>query len=178
MMYGKDSFTNKVNFKTGELSIYGSHTIAYLSDLKDLFKDKQEVNKRKTENPIIYETFYPDIEANEMYIFYGITKIHPGMIGREFFMTKGHTHEQKKMCETYTCLSGKGMLLEQKDEKIQKSLMEPGTISYVGENSLHRVYNIGDEALVFIASCRADYEHDYSLLEDNGFLDTVTADNL
>ena len=93
-------------------------------------------------------------------------------------MTRGHTHKQKKMCENYTCLLGRGILLEQKGEKVRKFLMEPGTIAYVGEDSLHRVYNIWDEPVIFIATCRADYEHDYSLLESKGLLDIVTVDDI
>lgn len=177
-MYGKESFANKVDFETGELSICSSHDVTHLSDLKDLFKDKHEVNNKLNENPIIYETFYPDIEANDMYMFYGITKIHPGKIGKEFFMTRGHIHDPVQMCETYTCLSGKGMLLVQKDKTIQKILMEPGTIAYIGENNMHRTYNTGSKPFIFMASVRADYNHDYSVLEKQGFLDTVTTDDL
>ncbi len=65
-MYSKESFTNKLNFNTGELSIYGSHNKVYLADIKHLFKDRKEANRRLEENPLIYETFYPDIEPNEM----------------------------------------------------------------------------------------------------------------
>jgi glucose-6-phosphate isomerase, archaeal len=177
-MYGKESFANKVDFESGELSICGSHGVTYLSDLKDLFKDKQEVNNKLSENPIIYETFYPDIEANGMYIFYGITKILPGRIGKEFFMTRGHIHDPGQMCETYTCLSGQGMLLVQNGKSVKKIFMEPGTIAYIGENSMHRTYNTGEKPFIFMASVRADYEHDYSVLESNGFLDSVTVDDL
>jgi len=177
-MSGKESFLNKVNFKTGELSVCGSHNKTYLSDIKDLFRDKDEVYKRLKENPLIYETFYPDIKENGNYVFYGITKIHPGKIGKEFFMTKGHLHIPEQITEAYLCLSGKGMLLEQKDNTVQKTLMEPGTINYVGESSFHRVYNIGNEPLIFYISCNADFEHDYSLLENGGFLDVVTVDDL
>jgi len=177
-MIGKESFADKVDFKTGELANCGSHNKVYLNDIKTLFKDQEEVQKRLDENPLIYETFYPDIDTNIMYVFYGVTKIHPGTIGREFFMTKGHLHIPEQITEMYLCLSGRGMLLEQKDNNIKKTVMEPGTITYVGESSFHRTYNIGKEPFIFIVACNADFEHDYSLLKDDGFLEIVTVDDL
>lgn len=178
-MYGEDSFANTVNFKTGELVICGNHSTVHLSKIRDLFKYQDEIKRiLEKDDLIIYETYYPDIEENEMYLFYGITKIHPGRIGKEFFMTRGHIHKPEVMSETYTCLSGKGMLLVQKDKKIKKIPMTPGTIAYVGPYSMHRTYNTGNEPFIFITSIRADYMHDYSILENPGFVDTVTVDDI
>jgi glucose-6-phosphate isomerase, archaeal len=176
-MSGKESFINKYNLETGELAVCVNNKV-YLNDMKYLFKDKFESNKRLKENPLIYETFYPDIEENARYVFYGVTKIHPGRIGDEFFMTKGHLHIPAQVTEIYFCLSGEGMLLEQKDDIVRKTIIGKGNIAYIGESSFHRVYNTGKEPLIFFVSCNADFKHDYSPLDNNGFLDTVTINDI
>ncbi len=61
-----------------------------LKDLDDIFNDKQAYREMPG-NTIVYEveSYFPVSQNTEGGLFYGITYIHPGPVGNEYFMTKG-----------------------------------------------------------------------------------------
>jgi glucose-6-phosphate isomerase len=119
----------------------------------------------------------PDIIIYEVYelesvgkIKLAITKLMVGKVGNEYFMTKGHYHEDEQAGEVYFGLRGHGLLLMQtKDGETGEIELEPGTIACIPPGWAHRSVNTGDEDFVFLAAYPGDAGHDYSAIERAGF---------
>jgi glucose-6-phosphate isomerase len=142
-----------------------------IKDLPDIFSDKQ-AHASMPPDTIVYEveSYLPVPERTEGGLFYGITYIHPGTVGDEYFMTKGHFHEVKNRAEFYCTIKGEGMLLlmnEQGETWAEK--MSPGSIHYIPGNTAHRTANTGDSILSFSAFWPSDAGHDYSTISQHGF---------
>ncbi|MBU3923488.1 MAG: cupin domain-containing protein [Nanoarchaeota archaeon] len=107
------------------------------TDMKDSYKNSINIKN----NPIIYEVFIKDFDKFET----GLTKINPGQINKEYFMTKGHMHK-KSSEEIYILISGKGKLLIQ--EKSPKILTLKKNNHYIiPGNAGHRLINTGNNPL-------------------------------
>ncbi len=142
-----------------------------IKDLADIFSDRQaylEMDKSR----VVYEvaSFLPVEQGTTGGLFYGITKIMPGTVGDEYFMTKGHFHRKRDRAEIYTTISGEGMLIlmdEQRNTWVEK--MEPGSVHYIPGHVAHRTANTGEGVLVFWAVWPSDAGHDYEIISENGF---------
>jgi glucose-6-phosphate isomerase len=100
--------------------------------------------------------------------------MYPGTVGHEYFMTKGHYHEDPATAEIYYTISGRGMLLAETTDKRHIALeMKKGSIIHVEPGWAHRTYNTGSEPLVFLAIYPATAGHDYKTIEQEGFEHTV-----
>ena len=58
--------------------------------------------------PVLYEVYEfkrPEVAGE---LLHGVSVIHPGLVGNEFFMTKGHFHSLLETAEVYYCLKGEG----------------------------------------------------------------------
>ena len=107
-----------------------------------------------------------------------MTIMKPGKVGNEYYMTKGHFHENTKADEIYFCLSGKGiLLLQSKEGRVKFMEMEKGVVAYVPCGWAHRTINIGKEDFVFVAVYPKDAGHDYGTIEKNGFKSIVVEKN-
>jgi len=90
-------------------------------------------------DPIIYEVYEisrPEV-AGELRT--GLSVVHPGSVGSEYFMTKGHFHAVIDTAETYYCVKGHGVLLMenvQGDSAVEELL--PGRAVYVAPGWAHR----------------------------------------
>ena len=79
-----------------------------------------------------------------------ISKLYPGLVGDEFFMTKGHYHEVLEAGETYLCLTGQGLMLMKTSEGACRwEEFVPGRLVYVPPYWAHRSVNTGDGAARF-----------------------------
>ena len=113
------------------------HGVRKLSDLKDYFSDKKKVEEILVEgNPIIYETFVKKFFPIDL----GLTVMHPGNIGGEFYFTKGHVHGAKTP-EFYVLMEGSGLLLLQKGQNVKSVKLKKGKIAYIPEDYAHRLVN-------------------------------------
>lgn len=102
-------------------------------------------------------------------LYYGVTFLNPGMVGNEYYMTKGHFH-QKPTAEYYWCIQGQGkLLIMDKDRNYEVIEMSPGTLHYIPEEYAHRVVNTGETPLIFGACWPADAGHDYQSIVNQGF---------
>ncbi|MGN6353284.1 MAG: glucose-6-phosphate isomerase family protein [Parafilimonas sp.] len=142
-----------------------------LKDLKDIFFDKAALEKMNPET-VVYEveSYFPVTPDTEGGLFYGITYIHPGIVGNEYFITKGHFHKIRNRSEFYCTLHGEGMLLlmdENRNTWAEK--MYPGSIHYIKGNTAHRTANTGNSILSFSAFWPADAGHDYATISEEGF---------
>ncbi|MFO7618984.1 MAG: glucose-6-phosphate isomerase family protein [Thermoplasmata archaeon] len=127
------------------------------------------------ENPdqeaVIYEVYEAECAGNTCT---AITILKPGKAGNEYYMTKGHFHEDEESGETYICLKGRGIILMQtRDGKAAELWLEPGTVACIPPGWAHRTVNIGKEEFVMVAVFPACSGHDYGAILEKGFLKRV-----
>jgi glucose-6-phosphate isomerase len=151
-----------------------------LSQMKSWFSDQAAAEAiLGVEDPVIYE--YQEIGAPEYPgdVAFGISRVFPGKVGREFYMTKGHFHNISDTAEVYYGLKGNGLLLIENEDGVWKTLpLEPGVASYVPKGFAHRSINTGSGPLEFFFAFRADAGHNYGRIEISGFSHIVTESDL
>jgi glucose-6-phosphate isomerase len=153
---------------TGQGIITKSTSVA---GLKGIFADEQSRSERPQEE-LVYEVqaHLPVEEGTLGGLFFGITKIHPGKIGAEYHMTRGHFHEMSDRAEYYWGIKGEGyLILMDRDRNTRAEKMEAGSLHYIPAHTAHRVANTGNEILSFGACWPADAGHDYKEIADHGF---------
>ena len=162
----------KVNRSTGELEGEGIQSVTRtLRDMKDSYLD-EAARRALDQNTIVYrvQAFCPVAEGTEGGLFWGTTFLEHGMVGDEYFMTKGHYHAKRSRSEFYLTLSGTGALILM--DHARNTTFEPmsaGTLHYVSSNIAHRVANTGDSVLTFLACWPSDSGHDYESIAVRGF---------
>lgn len=142
-----------------------------MKDLKGIFLDRQAFEAADP-NKVVYEvaSYFPVPEGTEGGLFFGITYLHPGTVGQEYHMTKGHFHQIGNRAEYYWGIEGKGMLLlMDKEGDTWAQEMVPGSLHYINGYTAHRVANTGDITLVFGACWPSDAGHDYETIARAGF---------
>jgi glucose-6-phosphate isomerase len=142
-----------------------------IKDLKDIFYNKQAVDEMDQQQTVYeVESYLPVPPGTTGGLFFGITFIHPGTVGDEFFMTKGHYHKMLDRAEFYWCIEGEGMLiLMDKNRKTWVEKMRPGSLHYINGYTAHRTANTGKGILSFGACWPADAGHDYDTISQYGF---------
>ncbi len=152
------------DFRTGKIAGQGIAEIKRtLGDLKGVFRDEQACASL---NPatLVYtvQLFQPIEEGTEGGLFWGATIIEPGLVGDEFFLTKGHFHALINRGEYYVTVAGSGALIlmtEERETRIEN--MVPGSVHYIPGRTAHRVANTGETQLSFFACWPSDAGHDY-----------------
>ena len=163
--------TVQYDFNLGEFSPKERSITRKVSDLSSIFYDKaaSEVLIRKGD-PLVYEIFYYGFKTSLSDMALGTTRIQPGKVGDEYYMTKGHFHEAEDQPEIYFCVKGQGYLLMQTIEgEFLAEKWKIGTISHIPPMWAHRVVNNGNEPLVFVASYHLAAGHNYGPIEEKGF---------
>ncbi|MGD0226629.1 MAG: glucose-6-phosphate isomerase family protein [Terriglobia bacterium] len=161
-----------VHLKTGELS--GERvksTIRTIGDLGGIFRD-EKARQVFDSNAIVYrvQAFFPVGEGVEGGLFWGTTFIEPGMVGDEYFMTKGHYHSNRGRGEYYMTVRGSGaLILMDESRRTVFEPMHPGTLHYIPFHTAHRVANTGESVLAFLACWPSDSGHDYESIAREGF---------
>lgn len=149
-----------------------NHIKRTLSALKGQFLDQVAYQKMLAEDDrLIYEVYEiqrPEI-AGELLM--GISNVHPGKVGREFFMTKGHFHSVIDTAEIYYCLRGEGyMVMETPEGETSVEALTPGKVLYVPPRWAHRsVCTSRQEDLVTFFVYPGNAGHDYGTIEQLGF---------
>ena len=101
-------FIFKIPFPGFQPSKTDNHITRHLSDLKGQFMDTDAYNQMiQKEDVLLYEVY--EVQRPEVVgeMLTGIDIVHPGKVGDEFFMTKGHFHEVIDTSEIYYCLHGR-----------------------------------------------------------------------
>lgn len=144
---------------------YDNKLVRRLKDFALCFEDQKAVQKLLEENPLVYEVY----EKIEGPVSYSFTIVEPGKIGDEFYMTKGHNHAVSSP-EPIHVVDGEGVLVLQ-DEKgdAKKINLEKGIIYIIPKDRAHRVVNVGEEKLSFVCIYATNADHDYSIVEKEGF---------
>ena len=169
--YMGENIVTRINRETGKLEPYLNKSVRRVSDMKDFFVDKDAVEKAiEDSNPVVYEVFAVPTSSEIGYLSYATTVIYPGTVGKEYFMTKGHYHEDKNASEVYICLDGDGRIIMQNllgDVIVAK--FEKDYVVFVPPSYAHRTVNVGNMPLKFIAIYPSNAGHDYSSILNTGF---------
>jgi glucose-6-phosphate isomerase len=151
-----------------------------LSDLRGLFLDAAalELRIRKENDPVCYENYAFNENKSDGDIFFGTTIIYPGKVGMEYHLTRGHYHRKRDHAETYQALSGRGLVLfEREDGTTRSAELAPGKITYIPPFWAHRSVNTSDVPLVFLWTCPVEAGHDYEALGGRGMRQVVVERN-
>jgi glucose-6-phosphate isomerase len=156
------------------LKRFDSHVLRRLSALQGQFIDQQAYARLLPSDPLIYEVYEmrrPEVAGE---LLHGITIIHPGRVGNEFFMTKGHYHAVRETAEIYYCLHGRGLLLMETEEgDWVAEEFSPGRVVYAAPCWAHRSINTGTDDLVVFFAYPGHAGHDYATIEQRGFRKAV-----
>lgn len=153
-------------------SHFDHHITRRLSALHSQFLDQDAyASSLAREDALVYEVFEvrrPEISGE---IATGISIVHPGLVGREFYMTKGHYHKILATAEMYYCLKGEGcMVMETPEGEAVVEELAPGRVLYIPPRWAHRSVCTGRQAdLVTFFAYPADAGHDYGTIEAHGF---------
>ena len=122
-----------------------------LGDLRGIFADVDAFS-RMPQNMPAYEvsSFLPEQEGTPGGLYFGITYLHPGKVGNEYFMTKGHFHANIDRAEFYWGLEGEGMLiLMDQSRRVWAERVFPGSLHYIPGGVAHRMANTGNTLFYF-----------------------------
>jgi glucose-6-phosphate isomerase len=165
-------FTYTIPFPRAIPTRMDNHIQRRLSALHGQFLDTEAYEKMlAVEDSLIYEVYEikrPEVEGE---ILMGVSIVHPGKVGREFFMTKGHFHSVLETAEVYLCMKGEGfMVMENPEGESSVEALSPGKVLYVPPRWAHRsVCTSRQEDLVTFFSYPANAGHDYGTIEQRGF---------
>ncbi len=122
------------------------------------------------QDPVHYETFESPVPEEYGQVKFCISKLYPGTVGDEFFMTKGHYHTVVQTGEVYLCLRGEGlMLMKLPDGRCRWETFQPGRLVYVPPYWAHRSVNTGAEPLISLCVYPGDAGHNYGDIRTDGF---------
>jgi glucose-6-phosphate isomerase len=170
-----DPFSLALDLESGRLDPATTRIERRTSDLHGAFADEAALARlAEGDDPLVYEVLQYDVPEETGQLICCTTVIHPGTVGDEYFMTKGHYHSVRDTGEVYVGLSGSGYLLLMTEEGGSSALrMERGTVAYVPPCWAHRTVNTGDEPFVFFAVYPGQAGHDYGSIEQTGFTQRV-----
>ena len=156
---------------------FDGHIERRLSALRGQFSDQEAYARLLVSDPLIYEVYEmrrPEVAGE---LLHGISIVHPGRVGEEFYMTKGHFHSVRATAEIYYCLRGHGtLLMENEAGDWAAEMLTPGRVLYVSPGWAHRSINTGDlEDLVTFFVYPGHAGHDYATIEERGFRKLVLA---
>ncbi|WP_319756661.1 glucose-6-phosphate isomerase family protein [uncultured Sphaerochaeta sp.] len=167
------SSKTKFNLTNGLSKTEGVESLKrYATNLKGIFADEEKLTSLiDSSDPLIYEFYDLGVEEKPGNLAYGTSIVYPGVVGREFYMTKGHFHTVLDTAEVYLCLSGHGlMVMENPEGETEIQELTAGEAVLVPGRYAHRSVNISDsEPLVTFFTFAADAGHDYGTIEQKGF---------
>lgn len=139
------------------------------------YLDKQAYAAMLSQDPVLYEVYEIARPESAGELMHGISIVHPGKVGGEYFMTKGHFHTVLDTAEVYYCLKGAGaMVMETPEGEWSVEELRPGRVLYVPPRWAHRSVNTGQsEDLVTFFIYPGNAGHDYGTIERQGFRELV-----
>jgi glucose-6-phosphate isomerase len=153
-------------------SRFDNHIERRLSSMRGMFLDEQAFQEMLDQDDLlmyeVYEMKRPELQGE---LISGISIVHPGKVGREFFMTKGHFHRELETGEIYYCLQGAGcMVMETPEGDHCVEELRPGRVLYVPPRWAHRsVCSSRQVDLITFFVYPGNAGHDYGTIEQLGF---------
>lgn len=167
-----EPFSVHVDMARGVMGDPDAHNIRHASDLRGYYVDGDALDRLAADrgDPIHYETFAKVVPEAPGHLLFCITRLYPGLVGQECFMTKGHYHTQAGTGEVYLCLAGTGyMMMKTSDGQCRCEPMREGGVVYAPPHWAHRSINTGDEPLILFCVWPADAGHNYGDIAKEGF---------
>jgi len=147
------------------------HSTRTLGELRSIFEQGDRITAQQA-NELVYNvsSYLPDKERTPGGLYFGVTNLRPGLVGDEYFMTKGHFHANMDTAEYYWGIEGEGVLILMDEQgNIKGERMFPGSLHYISSRVAHRVANVSDATLSFGACWPSNAGHDYDSIAQNGF---------
>jgi glucose-6-phosphate isomerase len=169
-----------INVGNGEMDGASGHYEKRLSELAGLYLDStaHAAAIQRYGDPVVYavDDFRPSTEAGDM--IFGVTRMLPGNIGDEFYLTRGHIHAKADRPEIYHGQAGRGlMLMESPEGETRVIEIGPNAVCYVPPYWIHRSINVETQDLVMAFSYPADAGQDYGIIaQSNGMRKRVLDD--
>lgn len=173
-------FSIGIDLPAVKLSQYDNHITRRLSAMKGQYADQAAYEALLAQEDVLLYEVYEIIRPHEAgELPNGLSVLHPGQVGREYFMTKGHFHQVLETAEVYYCLNGSGMMvMETPEGEWAVEELQPGRVLYVPPRWAHRSVNTSrDEDLVTFFVYPGHAGHDYGSIEKQGFRKLVIEEN-
>jgi glucose-6-phosphate isomerase len=148
------------------------HVVRRASSMRGHYQDSPALEEliRSGDDPLHYEVFEKNIPEEYGHLRIAVSKLQPGTVAGECFMTKGHYHEVAQTAEIYLCLRGEGlMLMKTAAGQCELQQMTPGRLVYVPPYWAHRSVNCGTEPLISLCIYPGEAGHNYGDIEQEGF---------
>jgi len=170
-----DPFGVRYDLTEGTMHDFTERTTRRASAMRGHYADGEALEQLvAADDPVHYEVFEKPVPSEAGHLMYCISKLYPGTVGDEYFMTKGHYHTVANTAEIYLCLRGNGfMLMKTTDGRFVGEEFVPGRMVYVPQYWAHRSVNTGDEPLVSFCVYPGNAGHNYGDIEKEGFLKRV-----
>lgn len=147
------------------ISKSSEHLVRKAKDMVGYFKEEAEPDT------LIYEVFEAETFGH---IKLALTVMPPGKVGNEFYMTKGHFHQDDRSGEVYFCFRGQGIVIMQTREgETDEIPLKPGGMAYIPPGWAHRTVNTGNEKFIMLAIFPETSGHDYDSIREKGFIKRV-----
>ncbi len=166
-----------LDFATGDMAPYGRVVTRRLSEMGRAFANAEAVASLlgQGQDPIIYRSFVAEVPEQAGHLAHLTTIILPGVVGDEYYMTRGHYHV-KDSAEVYLGMAGTGvMVMQARDGRFRVEELVKNKTVYVPPAWAHRTVNTGSQELIFLAVYFSDAGHDYRSIEEQGFAARVLA---
>jgi glucose-6-phosphate isomerase len=147
------------------------HSMRTLGEIRSIFEHGDLITLEDA-NKIAYtvSSYLPEKEGTHGGLYFGLTNLYSGLVGDEYFMTKGHFHANMDTAEFYWGIEGEGVLIMMDEHgKFKGERMFPGSLHYIPGRMAHRVANVSDATLSFGACWPSNAGHNYESVEQNGF---------
>jgi glucose-6-phosphate isomerase len=148
------------------------HNVRRASAMKGYYADEAALDRliETGGDPLHYETFERSLPEQYGHLLFCLSTLQPGVVGDEFFMTKGHYHTIAHTGEVYLCLRGEGyVMMKTSDGKSAWERLARGRMVYVPPYWAHRSINTGEEPLTTFCVWPADAGHNYGDIANEGF---------
>ena len=164
-------FTFSLPLAGGPPLEWDNHITRCLSSMQGQFLDVGVYEAMLAcEDTMLYEVYELLVPAVEGELLHGISIVHPGKVGDEYFMTKGHYHSVLETGEVYYCMAGVGkMVMETPEGESDVLELWAGQVLYVPPRWAHRSVNThADEDLITFFVYPGNAGHNYSTIEQQG----------
>jgi len=165
-------FTFAVDIPNATLDRYDSHIQRRLSSMAGQYLDQEAAAALLAQgDPLLYEVYEFQRPHADGELPNGLSVLHPGKVGDEYYMTKGHFHSVLETGEVYYCLRGEGaIVMETPEGDWAVEELRPGRVLYIPPRWAHRSVNTGSEGdLVTYFVYPGHAGHDYGTIERFGF---------
>ena len=176
-------FTFDISLPGGVPTAYDAHVVRRLSSMRGQYADPVAYEALLAQGDVVlyevYEMRGPEVAGEHVglgELLHGTSIVHPGQVGDEYFMTKGHFHSVLDTAEVYHILQGRGMMvMETPEGDWAVEELRTGRVLYVPPRWAHRSVNTGQGDLVMLFVYPGHAGHDYGTIETRGFRKLVVA---